>query len=122
VKKRPYDSSRRREAYALYERIFDILCGGEYEIILIKMLKEPAICERYDVSPALVGMIDPAEKTIYVDFRQDVVATIVHECLHALFPEKEEKQVHDLEELVMDYLTSKQATRLFIAASNNLVL
>lgn len=67
-----------------------------------------------------VGCVDTTQHVIYVDYRFDVLSTFIHECLHILLgrrrepmtDEEEEKEVQRLEQLIMRYMTPRQAKRL----------
>lgn len=117
--RRPCDSPDRRRTYKIMSRIYALLSTMEWRIIYVKMLGNPKLCARLNLDPNTVGTVDPAEQLIFVDFRQDVLATVVHECIHVFLEDRfpgdhdaEEKETQRLEKMVMANMSRCQAMRL----------
>ncbi len=116
----------RRSHYRLMHRIYALISSDDFRIRMAKMRGNRALCRRLGLpSDQFVGMVDYEDDVIYVDFREDLVATVVHECLHVLIGERfspgrakaEEREVRRLERLVMRHMTPLQASRLLRLAA-----
>lgn len=105
---------RRRAAYYI-GRIFRFLrtCRG-WTFRYGELHRGSPLNRAMGISPkhALAGNTKPGMRLMVVDHRFDVIPTFVHECLHAAFGEKTEREVLRLERLVMRHLTAVQAARL----------
>ncbi|OGL74205.1 hypothetical protein A3C96_00335 [Candidatus Uhrbacteria bacterium RIFCSPHIGHO2_02_FULL_60_10] len=88
-----------------------------WRVVYIDMFNRPKSCRPYDLSPGAVGTCDYEEKTLFIDYRHDVMSTLIHELIHARYPNKTEKEVGRLEKLIMRYLTPGQAVQLHLAMS-----
>ncbi|HTM67708.1 MAG TPA: hypothetical protein VL426_00255 [Candidatus Binatia bacterium] len=130
---------RRRERrlhYRLMHRIYK-LCGQyEWRLVYIDMFGNPRVSKRLGLTDrtgrpvtACVGMVDEETRTIFVDYREDVIATFVHECLHILIGDSfvgdgdgkaEEAEVQRLEKMMMRHMSPSQARRLHVHMTNML--
>ncbi|MFC1702982.1 hypothetical protein ACFLZO_00770 [Patescibacteria group bacterium] len=70
------------------------------------------LAERHGVALTTVGLVDAANDVIILDPRKDVLATLLHECLHIIYPDKRESKITDLERFMLSHLSSVQARRL----------
>lgn len=119
-------AAERRRHYRLMRRIYALLDSGEWRVRYRRIAGEPRTCARLGVGLGTVGTVDDEEYIIYVDFRDEVLATLVHECLHVLLEgrythrqhDEEEAEVRRLEALVMRHMTATQARRLHLAMTN----
>jgi hypothetical protein len=101
-------------------RIYGILNSGEWRIVYVRMWDNPAVCRKLGLESNKVGTVDFAEGVIFVDYRQDVLATVVHECIHIILEDRyapgeedaNEGETQRLEKLVMDNMSRCQAMRL----------
>lgn len=60
----------------------------------------------------IAGITVRKTDTVYVDYRHDVIATILHECLHVIYPAWTEKGVAQAEKLILRHMTPYDAARL----------
>ena len=102
----------RRFARKLANELCKILDSGKWQVMYLDMTGNPDVCQEYDLSEDAVGQIDDELGVIFIDFRFDVISTLVHELLHARFWGRPERTILSLEKLVMKYLTAAQARRL----------
>lgn len=107
-----------RRVQRVLARIHALIKAGEWEIRFTLIEGNAGFCAEHEISLACVGLCDYGAQRLYVDYRQDVLATIVHECLHAVYDDLVEDMICELEKLVMKYLTAKQARELYFAAGN----
>ena len=49
---------------------------------------------------------------IILDPRREFIPTLVHECLHGIYPDYSERKVHHLERVIMQNITSRQVMSL----------
>ena len=118
----------RRLHYRLMHRIY-VLCGSsEWRLRYGRIEGNKKLCGNHGLGPNIVGFVDEETQTIWVDHRNDVIATFVHECLHVLIGDKyvkrekaEEREVQRLEKLIVRHMSACQAHRLHIHMSNMLV-
>jgi hypothetical protein len=106
----------RRLVYRLLSRVYALLNSGDWAVRYARISDDRRLQDKFGFSANTVGYCDNEEQVLYVDLRKDVLATIVHECLHAIFPDKEEQEIIDLEGLVMRHMSPVQARRLHIIA------
>ena len=117
---RPCDSPVRRLTYRLMHRIYGILNSGEWRIVYVKMWDNPPVCRKLGLESNKVGTVDFVEGIIFVDYRQDVLATVVHECIHIILEDRygpgqedeNEEETQRLEKVVMGNMSRCQAMRL----------
>ena len=104
----------RRGMRKYMRKIYAVLRSRNYAVRYARIRGEPDAHARFGVSPDSVGCIDEDRSIIWIDYRADVIATIVHECLHIAEPDMPEEEVRLLENQVMDRLTPTQARTLHI--------
>ncbi len=114
------DPRDRRRAYRLLSRIYALLNSNEWTIRFARLGENHRLRDKFGHGANTVGLCDDDEQVLYVDHRRDILATIVHECLHALLPNKKENEVRDLEELIMNGMSPTQAKRLYLIAAQAL--
>jgi len=111
----------RRRARRLIAGVYGLLNSGEWQLRYAWIGEDHRLRDRLPgITANTVGYCDPAEQVLYVDYHHDVLATIVHECLHALYPDKNETEVRELECLVMRCMSPCQARRLHRIAAEAL--
>ena len=111
----------RRRAHRLARRVIRFL-RDEYEWdILFKRLDDPRVLKRLGFKRPVVGVTVWDRHEILLDPSfEDFFAVLIHECLHAIYPELEEEDVLALEGLVRRYLTPHYARELLRAAIHRL--
>lgn len=70
------------------------------------------VCRVLNEDAALDGYIWPPWEVILIDHRSQVISTLVHEVLHALYGKKPEREILRLEKMVMRHMTAKEATTI----------
>jgi hypothetical protein len=111
----------RRLHYRLLGRAYDILRSDDWRVRLVRMHGNKKLCGALGVPPTSIGTVDDETQLITVDMRNDILSTVLHECLHVLVGDRfrpgrhkaEEREVLRLEKLMMRHLSHVQATRLF---------
>ena len=58
------------------------------------------------------GFYDPDVQEITIDYRKDIIPTLIHEFTHHLYPDWKEGRVEGYERKVMKFLTSIQSKNL----------
>jgi len=109
-----------KAVHHLMSRIYRLLNSGDWSIRYADLRNDLRLLKKLGLGGGIVGYCDSEEDVLYVDYREDVLATIVHECLHALYPDVEEPGIKALEKLVMDRMSPIQAKRLHLIAAGAL--
>jgi len=115
------DLRERRRAHGLLRRVQRFLTEEWEWDIRFADLTDKRLLKRFGFGRPVVGALISDEYAIYIDpsFR-DFFGVLVHECLHAVFPEASESQVLRLERLVRKHLTPRQARNLLRLAARRL--
>lgn len=58
------------------------------------------------------GLCDYAEDTIFIDYRREFISTLIHECIHYIYPEYSETRVITEEKMVMNTITPRQVRNI----------
>ena len=66
------------------------------------------------------GFYDPDTEEIHIDYRGEILPTLIHECLHKWFPDRSEKWVYGQESSIVNNLTTKQAVNLLRVLLNTI--
>lgn len=91
------------------ENLFD---GGDWIIRLEQLRGETDLSIVHDLGRWCHGFMDENVYIMYVDFREDMLATFLHECIHALYPEKSEQSVKAFERRAISNISALQAEYL----------
>ncbi len=83
-----------------------------WRVRLDRVFMERKLCDREDISLGTEGLLDIDEKVITVDFRFRLLPTLVHECLHVLYPDLPEFRILSLEKFVIDNISRTQARNI----------
>ncbi len=117
----------RRLHYRLMHRIYRLCASGEWRLRYGRIQGNAKLCRGHGLGPNIVGFVDAEPQIIWVDLRNDVIATFVHECLHVLVGDRfagrhaaEEREVQRLERLMMRHMSASQARRLHVCMENML--
>ncbi len=112
----------RRRAYRLVRRIRDFLANDRRWKIYYGRLHECKMLYPEHTKPGdlLLGVTVRFANTIYIDYRNDVISTLMHECLHAIYPRKTEKEVGALQRLIMRQMMPWQATEMHLLMAKRL--
>lgn len=111
----------RRLHYRLLARAYALLRSEDWRVRLVRMHGDRKLCGALGVPVTSIGTVDDETQVITVDMRNDVLSTVLHECLHVIVGDRfgpgrdkaEEREVLRLEKLMMRHLSHVQATRLF---------
>lgn len=99
-----------KERYKYYFWMGKIFRALDTEVCGINVVR--IVCKER----VMLGFYDTETKRIFIDIRGDIIATLVHEALHAHFdgdnPEKEEEIVQEIEQSIMDKITARHLARL----------
>lgn len=116
----------RRLHYRLMHRIYRLCAEGTWRLRYGRLQGNKKLCRSYGF-PNIVGFVDEGPQIIWVDHRNDVISTFVHECLHVLIGDRfvgrrksEEREVQRLERLMMRHMSASQARRLHVHMYNML--
>lgn len=120
MKKKSRAAKERLTHYRLMRRIYTLCRSGEWTVRYAAIKDNRKVYRELGVGPNTVGSVSDVTKVITIDFREDIIATFVHECLHVILDDRfqsgeedaEELEVQRLEKLMMRRMTALQATRL----------
>jgi len=102
----------RRHAHRLIWECVRLLESRKWRIVYIDMEGRPWVCDEFGLDADAVGTVIYEEMTVYIDFRHDVIATVLHELLHVIYPKKPERDIRRLEGMLIHHLTPEQAVRI----------
>ena len=103
---------RRRRVHRLTRKVIAFMRENEeeYTIQLHLLRGNYKLQRRFGMhTHNIVGCVLWDELLIIADPRYDVIATIIHECLHVLYPDAKEKSIKKMERLCVRHLTRRQA-------------
>jgi len=109
------ESKERRRAQYLIRRIRKFLFEGNWAVRFSVVGEDEAICRRYEIAPTSIGFCDYETQTLHVHYKKDILVIVIHEALHALYPDNDEEETLRLEQLVLDHLGPRQARNIMIA-------
>lgn len=101
--------------HLLLHRIYRILRTPEFVLRFDRMVGNPDTYERHGVDSNSAGTVDDAHEDvgiITVDHRYDIIASVVHECLHVIYEDATELQIQALERFVVRNMHPLQAERV----------
>ena len=98
---------RKKECYIFTKQLYDFLREHPDSIIFKKLRK---ICGYYDAE----------NEEIVIDYRRDIVSTLIHEIAHHVHPNWCETKIQQKERQVMSCLTPAQCTNIMIALGMSL--
>ncbi len=99
------------------QKLFD---SGHWLVGVDLLRGETDLSVVHDLGRWCCGFVDEGVRIMYVDFREDLLATFVHECLHAIYPEKSEQTIREMERAHMNQFTAPQAECLLSWMLQNL--
>ena len=102
----------RRIARRYVSRIYRLLNSGEWAVRFMRIRDNVAVCQRHGIGIHSVGFVDENGGALCIDYRFDVLATLVHECLHVLHPSWPERAIKELEIALVARISPIQAKRL----------
>lgn len=111
---------QRKKVRRLLRKIYAFLDRYEWSIIYVRMQHNEKFCTEKGIDNNIVGLTDYDEQCLYIDYRHDILATLVHECLHAIFPKMIESEVRRLEVLIVETMSPRQARALTTRLDNYL--
>jgi hypothetical protein len=114
-------SRERRRANYLIRRIRDFLMTSDWKIRLSTVGEDPTFRRRFETNAGTIGLCDYEEETLHVHYGREFLVVVVHEALHAIYPDNSERHTYFLEELVMRHISPAQAKNIIIAAALCLV-
>ena len=113
----------RRRAHRLARRIIRFLKEEFNWSIRFTDLKDERVLRRLGFEKReIVGLTDWEEETLLIDpSYDDFFGVLIHECLHAIYPDAEEEEVLARERIVRVHLTNDQAADLLMWTARRLV-
>lgn len=106
--------------YRLLRKAYALLRSDDWSIRLVRLRGNRKLCGTLGVPATSVGTVDDEKQVITVDLRDELLGTVLHECLHVIIGDRypnrgaaEEREVQRLEKMMMRHLSHAQATRLF---------
>lgn len=112
----------RRRAHRLARRLIRFLeKAHDWEIRFVPLRSDLQLLRRLGFDEPIVGALIWDQQRICIDPSfKDFFAVLIHECLHAIYPFKDERDILDLEDLVRRHLTPRQAKHLLVWTANRL--
>lgn len=111
---------KRRRAHRLTRKVIAFLRENEdgWTIRLDPIAGNVRLCRKLGFpNTNIAGCVLWETQTIIADPRTDVLSTIIHECLHVLYPDAPELVVLSMERLCVRHLTRRQAEEIFVYAA-----
>lgn len=101
---------------SLMRKIFAELDSEDWEVEVVRFVE-------YNKPENLLGFIEPWSKKIYIDVRSQIILTLVHETLHAVFYKYTEQAIRHLENFIRTRLSRHDLVKLmsYVLTSNGLL-
>jgi len=99
---------QKKEMYNLTRRLYYLLRHHQDRIEFKKLYG------------GIMGMYHEDTDEIVIDFRRQIIPTLIHEALHKWHPDWSETKVCNRERWIMNHLTPKQIKNIFRVMANNL--
>jgi hypothetical protein len=112
VKTRNLSPRERRKLYRIFHRIYALFNEGGWKVKYHAISGNHKLCDEQEVSRTATGFIDEDIKIIWVDYREEILAILIHECLHIIYPDASENKIMRPERHVMRHMSRIQAVRL----------
>ncbi|MEA3249565.1 MAG: hypothetical protein U9Q03_04385 [Patescibacteria group bacterium] len=112
MKRHSLSQREKRQIYRILSRIYVLFNEGRWRIRYDVIRGNYGLCEKEGVSPTSTGFVDEDQRVIWVDYRENILETIIHECLHVIYPDRSEKEILELERFVLHNISRIQAVRL----------
>jgi hypothetical protein len=123
VPRTPAEKRRAANARAAHylRRIHALFTNDDWNVRYMRIENEPSVTNAHGLPSSCVGFVDDhGGHMLCIDFRHDVLATVVHEAMHVLYPQLSEKTIIRLEEFVMHHMSPVQARRLHHLVADHL--
>jgi hypothetical protein len=103
-----------RRIYAIFRR------SDGWTVRLERIRRNAKICRLYLVDSDSVGVTEYESNTLLIDYREDILATFVHECLHVIFEDLVEDDIIKLEKFIITNISPRRAKCLLRLMVSNL--
>lgn len=114
-------SKERRRAHRLARRLIRFLKEDYWWEIRFMDLRDQRVRRRIGFERKIVGaLLDDTYRICIDPSYGDFFGVLIHECLHAVFPDMEEADVLEHERLIRLHLTCDQAADLLLWAARRL--
>lgn len=100
-------SYSKKNIYNITKRLYALLKNHSDHIYFEKLYKN------------VYGSYDNTTKDIKVDYRRDIIPTLIHEALHHWHPDWSETEVIKNESLIINTLSARQIKNIIKAIGNN---
>jgi len=118
---RPSTVRRRKKLNRLTHEIYKLFRGDNpWKVQLRRIKHNKYYIDEYGLSAHTIGFCFWSERIICVDYREEILSVFIHECLHAVYKNKTEEQIDELEEFMMENISKKQIQRLLRTIAANL--
>jgi hypothetical protein len=98
-------------------RMLALLGGGEWRILFERLSGNRRRCRELGFKSSVVGYADYETNTIGIDFRVDLLSTIIHECFHILDDEADEDLILGREKIFMRRVSPRMAAKIYRQAA-----
>ena len=98
MKKHKKNIEENKKVYRLTSRLYKDLKNDQQ----ISLKKMKGIC----------GLYDYDDDSIVLDFRREIIPTLIHELLHKWHPWASETKILEMERAIVNKLTAEQAKRI----------
>jgi len=119
--KRRIGRRERRRLYRIVREIYGLFNYGEWHVKYARIRYNYRLCEKEEIPLDRVGFYDLDTKLFWVDYRYDILDTLVHECLHVLYPDLAEYEICSLTKWVMNNMSRAQAKHVIEHVNHFLV-
>ena len=99
-------SLTREETYRFTHKLYQLLFNHSDHIFIRKLHQD------------VHGEYDPSTEDIHIDFRRDLISTLIHEAFHHWHPNWCETKVLEMESKVVNSLSQRQVKNVIKALAN----
>ncbi|MFH1047458.1 MAG: hypothetical protein V1738_04100 [Patescibacteria group bacterium] len=111
----------RRKLDRLMRKIYALFRSDDQWTVELHIINgDEEYTNKANVSFNTIGITDYEHCRIILDYRDDLLSTFIHECLHAIYQDHSESDILDLEEFMINRISPLRAKRLLVLLLDHL--